>query len=151
MQQLFFKKSHGLLQQVHAGLPIIGKKEWERKRADINLSFIVRKSHLTTFFSFCFDRKSLFVLSQLTETVILFLSNWRPDFLPETDALLTQSLLGVLKWANHGLFFVYFRSSSNKQYIFLQQINVKNVMSIQYTELGFKPTTSQTWFVSHNH
>ena len=118
MQQLFFKKFHGLLQQVHAGLPIIGKKEWERKRADINLSFIVRKSHLTTFFSFCFDRKSLFVLSQLTETVILFLSNWRPDFLPETDALLTQSLLGVLKWANHGLFFVYFRSSSNKQYNF---------------------------------
>ena len=28
---------------------------------------------------------------------------------------------------------------------FLQQINVKNVMSIQYPVLGFEPTTFQTW------
>ena len=42
--------------------------------------------------------------------------------------------------------FVYFRSfQANKQY------NVKNVMNIQYTVPGFKPTTSQTWVVSHNH
>ena len=34
---------------------------------------------------------------------------------------------------------------------FLQQINVKNVKSIPYMVLGFKPTTSRTWVVSHNH
>ena len=34
---------------------------------------------------------------------------------------------------------------------FLQQINVINVLSIQYTMPGFEPTTSQTWVVSHNH
>ena len=35
---------------------------------------------------------------------------------------------------------------------FLQQINVKNVqISIQYTALGFKPTTFQTWVVTHYH
>ena len=33
---------------------------------------------------------------------------------------------------------------------FLPQINVKNVISIQYTVLGFEPTTSQSWVVSHN-
>ena len=31
------------------------------------------------------------------------------------------------EWANPSLFFVYFRSFSKKQYIFLQHINVKNV------------------------
>ena len=56
------------------------------------------------------------------------------------------------KWANPGFFFVYFRSFSNKHYYnFLQQINVKNVMSIQYTALGFEPTTFGSWASSHNH
>ena len=32
---------------------------------------------------------------------------------------------------------------------FLQQINVNNVMSIQYKVPGFEPTTSWTWVVSH--
>ena len=42
------------------------------------------------------------------------------------------------KWANPGLFFVYFRLF--KQTLqFLQQINVK--MSIQYPALGFELTT----------
>ena len=36
----------------------------------------------------------------------------------------------LFKWANHSLFFVHFRFFKNKQYKFLQQINVKNVMSI---------------------
>ena len=34
---------------------------------------------------------------------------------------------------------------------FLQQTNVKNVMSIQYMVPGFEPMTSWTWVVSHNH
>ena len=34
---------------------------------------------------------------------------------------------------------------------FLQQINVKNVMFLQYKALGFEPITSQAWVVSHNH
>ena len=34
---------------------------------------------------------------------------------------------------------------------FLQQINVKNVMSIQYPALGFEPMTFGTWVSSHNH
>ena len=33
---------------------------------------------------------------------------------------------------------------------FLQQINVKNVMSIQYMVLGFEPTTFGTQVSSHN-
>ena len=34
---------------------------------------------------------------------------------------------------------------------FLQQINVKNVMSIQYTAPGFEPTTFGSWASSHYH
>ena len=34
---------------------------------------------------------------------------------------------------------------------FLQQINVKNVMSIQYTAPGLEPMISRTWVISHNH
>ena len=48
-----------------------------------------------------------------------------------------------LKWANPGLFFVYFRSFQTNNTI-LQQMNVKNVMSIQYPAPGFKPTTFGT-------
>ena len=55
------------------------------------------------------------------------------------------------KWANPGLFFVYFRSFQTNIKTILQQINVKNVKSIQYTAPGFKPTTSWTWIISHNH
>ena len=55
------------------------------------------------------------------------------------------------KWANPGLFFCLFLVFS-KTIQFLQQINVKNVqISIQYTALGFKPTTFQTWVVTHYH
>ena len=42
--------------------------------------------------------------------------------------------------------FNLFSVFSNKQ-----QINVKNVMSIQYTAAGFEPTTFRTWVSSHNH
>ena len=38
------------------------------------------------------------------------------------------------------LFSVFFKQTIN----FLQQISVKNLTSVQYTEPGFKPTTSQT-------
>ena len=49
-------------------------------------------------------------------------------------------------------YFRLFLFFSNKQYIFLQQINVKYVqMSIQYTAPGFEPTTFQLWVVTHNH
>ena len=41
-----------------------------------------------------------------------------------------------LKWANPGLFFVYFRSFQT---------------NIQYTVPGFEPTTFVTWVSSHNH
>ena len=46
-------------------------------------------------------------------------------------------------WANPGLFFVYFRSFQTNNTI-LQQMNVKNVMSIQYPAPGFEPTTFGT-------
>ena len=39
----------------------------------------------------------------------------------------------------------------NKQYTFTTIQCEKNVMPIQYMAPGFKPTTSQTWVVSHNH
>ena len=40
----------------------------------------------------------------------------------------------------------------NKQYnFFYYQSMWKNVMTIQYMALGFEPTTTQTWVVSHNH
>ena len=47
------------------------------------------------------------------------------------------------KWAIPGLFFVYFRSYSNKhQYNFTR--NEREIMSIQYTAFGFEPTTFRT-------
>ena len=49
-----------------------------------------------------------------------------------------------------GLFFVYFRLF--KQTLqFLQQIYMKNVMTIQYMASGFKPTTFGTRVSSLNH
>ena len=55
-----------------------------------------------------------------------------------------------INWVNPGLFlFIFSLFKQTKQ--FLQQINVKNVMSIQFTVTGFEPTTSQTLIVSHNH
>ena len=46
-------------------------------------------------------------------------------------------------WAILCLFFVYFRLFKQSLQ-FLQQINVKNVMTIQHTALGFEPTTFGT-------
>ena len=43
------------------------------------------------------------------------------------------------KWDKPGLFFVYFGSFQTNINTILQQINVKNVMSIQYMVLGFEP------------
>ena len=56
-------------------------------------------------------------------------------------AQLCQDVILFLKWANPGLFFVYFRLFKHTLQ-FLQQINVK--MSIQYTVLGFELTTFGT-------
>ena len=53
------------------------------------------------------------------------------------------------KWANPGLFFVYFWSFQTNITIFTTNICEK--MSIQYTVLGFEPTTFGTWVSSHNH
>ena len=50
-----------------------------------------------------------------------------------------------------GLFFVYFRSFSNKHYNFYYKSMWKNVMSFQYPAPGFKPTTFGMWVSSHNH
>ena len=48
------------------------------------------------------------------------------------------------KWANPGLFFIYFRS--------FQTNNVKNVqMTIQYMAHGFKPATLHPRVITHNH
>ena len=56
------------------------------------------------------------------------------------------------KRANPGLFFVYFRSFSNKHYYnFYNRLMWKNVMSIQYMAPGFEPTTFATWVSSQNH
>ena len=45
------------------------------------------------------------------------------------------------KMGQPGLFFVYFRSFSNKHQYILQQINVKKCPSMA---LGFEPTTFRT-------
>ena len=53
------------------------------------------------------------------------------------------SLAIFFEWGNPSRFFVSFWSFQTNITI-LQQINVKNVMSIQYTLPGFEPMTSQT-------
>ena len=49
-------------------------------------------------------------------------------------------------WPLFHLFLVF----PNKQYNSYNKSMWKNVKSIQYIALGFEPTTSQTWVVSHN-
>ena len=49
--------------------------------------------------------------------------------------------LVFLNWTNPGLFFIYFRLFKHVSLTFLQQINVNNVMSIQYPVPGFELTT----------
>ena len=51
-------------------------------------------------------------------------------------------------WSNPGLFFVYFRSFQTSIIIIFKTDQCENVMSIQYTALGFEPTTFGTW--AHN-
>ena len=46
----------------------------------------------------------------------LVLTNWNA-LLQRSVPMLLQNVI-VFKWANHGLFFVYFRSFPNKQYNF---------------------------------
>ena len=53
------------------------------------------------------------------------------------------------KWANPGLFFVYFQSFQTNITIFTTNICEK--MSIQYTVPGFEPMTFGLWVSSHNH
>ena len=77
-------------------------------------------------------------------------SKWRP--LPLCHNHCPEKKLSFLKWANPSLFSVYFWSFQTNYNVYVQQINVKNVqMSIQYTAPGIKPTTFQTWVVTHNH
>ena len=57
----------------------------------------------------------------------------------------------IFKWANPGLFFIYFRSFQTNNTIFYNKSMWNNVMSIQYMALGFKPTTYGMWVSSHNH
>ena len=60
----------------------------------------------------------------------------------EVTGLLTAACpLYFFKWANPGLFFVYFRYFQTNNTIFAA--NHREKMSIQYTAPGFKPTTSQ--------
>ena len=55
----------------------------------------------------------------------------------------------IFKWAIPGHFFIYFRSSTKKNYNFSNKSMWK--MSIQYMVLGFEPTTSWKRVYSHNH
>ena len=58
-------------------------------------------------------------------------------------------LFFLIKWAIPGLFFVYFHPIKQTFLIFT---TIKcETMSIQYTVLGFEPTTFSTWVSSDNH
>ena len=57
----------------------------------------------------------------------------------------------ILSRANPSLFFIYFRPFKHTPVQYLQQINAKNVMSIQYTVPEFELTTFGTRVSSHNH
>ena len=59
-----------------------------------------------------------------------------------------NTTLFFYKWANPGLFFIYFWSFQ-KTIQFLQQMYIK--ISIQYTVPRFEPTTFGTWVSSLNH
>ena len=58
--------------------------------------------------------------------------------------------LDFFKWVNSGIFLVYFRSFQTNNTIFVTN-QCEFFMYIQYMAQGFKPTTSQTRVVSHNH
>ena len=55
-----------------------------------------------------------------------------------------------IKWANPGLFFVYFWSFFKKNNTNFTTNQCKT-MSIQYLALSFDPMNSQTWVVTQNH
>ena len=57
--------------------------------------------------------------------------------------LLLTTVFYKKNWANPGLFFIYFCLFKHTLQ-FLQQINVKIVMSIQYMVPGFELTTFET-------
>ena len=62
-----------------------------------------------------------------------------------------SNLTFVLKMDQPRPLFTFIFSLFKQTTQFLQQINVKNVMSIQYLPPGFKPMTFGTWVSSHNH
>ena len=85
-----------------------------------------------------FSRKIVFGKS----CQILVVNNAPKIFLGRTYNKQLLSMFFFKKWANPASFSFIF--GLFKQTIqFLQQINVKNVVSIQNAALGFKPTTSR--------
>ena len=59
-------------------------------------------------------------------------------------------VINIFLWAIPGIFLIYF-CLFKLTIQFLQQIYVKNVMSIKYMALGFKLMTFGTQVSSHNH
>ena len=74
------------------------------------------------------------------------------DILQLTEYFLQQSNESSFKFlffSQPGIFLVYFQSFQTNNTIFTTNQCWK--MSIQYMVLGFEPTTSQAWVVTHNH
>ena len=91
--------------------------------------------------------------------------SWWPDIpcQPEIDSEAEQveghffenlnfrmiDLFSFFKWANPGLFFLYFQSFQTNNTIFTT--NQCEKMYILYTAPGFEPTAFRKWVVTHNH
>ena len=84
--------------------------------------------------------------------VTCFLHNWQSGcFRQQSIHLLNiyERLSGFFKWANPGLFFVYF--GLFKQTLQIFTTNICEKMSIQYTVPGFEPMTFRMQVSSRNH
>ena len=73
---------------------------------------------------------------------------------PSVTLQMTRALWGLFfeKWANGGLFLIYFWSFQTSNTLFTtNQCEKMSCLSSSYTVPGFNPTTFRTWVISHNH
>ena len=82
----------------------------------------------------------------LTESIFYQVNFTSQDALNQHSLVLSNYLLFLKKWP-----FSFISGLSIKQYNFYDKSMWKNVMSAQYTALGFEPMTSKTWVVCHDH
>ena len=144
---------------------------FQRNRLKTDTTSVTRFSKISLFWQnlegFLHLAKGLFSIRQKFEptlaNILCYGANFNGCKLPKvgkSNLVVRSHWIRHLVKAGYWLFFLNGPTQASFLFIyglfkqtiqFLQQVNVKNVMPIQYTAPGFEPTTFGTWVSSHDH